>query len=226
MVVRLEYIGKGAAKRRTMDFLDGLRQRFPRVSEAGLHEIAKTELVRVPPRDKSVVQQLIGADILALDVQPDDLAPREAFTQTVLDEQNIMRSYFDEPSWLAEVEDRYREIIPQRVQAWPLLTPTVQTLILRTRRADRHKLVDPEGLSRTYVWRASNDFVTEVEDRDAEVIFRSAARYWFQNIDRHGRFVQPRAWDLPVIEREAFSDAVEAKRYERDLQRKPLWNGI
>lgn len=226
MVVRLEYIGKGAAKRRTMDFLNGLRQRFPLVSEAGLHEIAKTELVRVPPRDRSVVQQLIGADILALEIQPDDLVPRDRFMTTVVDEHNIVRSHFDERSWLIEVENRYREILPERVQAWSMLTPTVQGLILRTPRSDRHKLVDPEGLSRTYVWRASNDFVTEVEDRDADVIFRSAARHWFQNIDRHGRFVQPRAWDLPVIEREAFSDAVEAKRYERDLQRKPLWNGI
>lgn len=182
MAVTLEYIGKGVAKRHTMAFLDGLRRKFPLISEAGLHEIAKSELVKTPPRDKHTVQQLIGADVLAEDV-------------TMID-------------------------------AWPLLTKTVQSLILRTPAAHRHQLIDPEGLSRTYVWRASTDWLAQVEDADAEIIFRSAARHWFQNIERHGRFTPVRAWDLPVVEREGFVDLHEAKRYEKDLQRKPLWNGM
>lgn len=199
-MIRLHYMGRDVIRRDAGRLLDMLRQRYPNVSEAALHQIAKAELARMPPRHKGEVLALFGADILTED-------------PTTI------------PAWgLLTAEHRSRVLNPDR---YPEL-----------RGGGRAALVDPQGLQHTYVWRYSNAWTQEVAPEDARVIReaeitedarrrgKTPPRYWFRDLDRHGPYTPMRAFDLPVVGRETFSDALEARRYEDSLKRVKQWTGV
>lgn len=112
------------------------------------------------------------------------------------------------------------------IPAWPLVEPVFQDQLRNTPVQDRGRMIDPVGLSRTYVWRQTANWVQEVTAADVDVIRRSEARTWFRSVERHGLWIPHRAWDLPVLDSVAFTDPTEAKRYERDQQRTKQWNGV
>lgn len=66
--MQLCYIGRDIARRDPAKFLDGLRAKYPAVSETGIQEIARTELGKTPPRYPQEVVHLFGADVLSEDV--------------------------------------------------------------------------------------------------------------------------------------------------------------
>ena len=114
------------------------------------------------------------------------------------------------------------------IPAWPFLSTfhrqwiTDPATVGRTREA----LLDPPGLSQTYVWSAANGWVQDVTDEDAAIIRASPAKTWFRDANRFGPYSPARAWDLPVVSRETFNDAEEARRYEQEQKRKHLWTGV
>lgn len=222
MTVVLEFVGKSIARQNMTAFLDGLREQYSMLGEAGLHKVAEFELSRSAPRNKNFVQHLIGRDILGVDVDPDRVVSRDDFVDArIVDGELVERFLADE--YQAAVDRYFTHILPTTIEAWPLMTRTEKGRIINTPVNERERLVDPAGLSKTYVWRASTDWLAEVEDADVEIIRNSGAAGWFRNVERHGRFRNQRAWDLPVIERHAFDDAREAKAYEDDLKRKSSW---
>lgn len=139
---------------------------------------------------------------------------------------------------LAKVQPRHKHLVqhligadvvtedPTTMALWPIMGSQLKRVILGRSIEGRRALIDPAGLSRTYVWRASNGWVQEVEDADVDVIRASPARNWFRDADKFGPYRPARAYDLPVKEREAFADAYEAKRFEADLILKPQWRGV
>lgn len=112
------------------------------------------------------------------------------------------------------------------IAAWPDVDPKEKRVLLRLTPAERAARVDPQGLSRTYVWRQSNGWVQEVTDADAEVLRRSTARTWFRDIDAHGPFVVKRAWDFPVAERFEAPNMAEGKRFIADVTKQKSWKGV
>lgn len=224
MSVRLEFIGKSISRRNWGDFLDGLRQRYSQLGEAGLHEMATIELSKNQPRDSKFVQQFIGADILGLGVDVTRVIDRDEFMDVRIDANGVVHERFLADEYQAAIDRYYRDVLPTQIEAWPLLTRTLKQMILGTPPQERERLVDPKGLSKTYVWRKSTRWVAEVSDADAAIIRALPDEsFWFRDIDRHGRYVQERAWNLPVIERHAFLDPYEAKRYEREMKRTGQW---
>lgn len=115
---------------------------------------------------------------------------------------------------------------PESIAAWSYLTPMQKRMVTQTPLAERSSMVDPDGLSQTYVWRKKNGWTQEVNDWDVEIIRNSPARSWFVDRDVHGEVRPARAWDLPVIETTSFRDAAEAKRFEQSLNRKKSWSGV
>ena len=113
------------------------------------------------------------------------------------------------------------------IPAWPYLTPLMKRWVLNPALEGRthETLMDPPGLSRTYVWSKKNNWLQEVTDEDAAIIRASPARTWFRDYDKHGPYTPARTWDLPVVARETFTDAAEARRFERDQKRKKSWTG-
>ena len=121
---------------------------------------------------------------------------------------------------------------PTTLPAWPALTATQRQTILHPewfqhelKGIGREALLDPPGLSRTYVWSAAAGWVQEVEAADAAIILASKIRGHFQNVDEAGLFVPQRAWDLPVLETFTTSSVAELKAWERDQQGRRLWSG-
>jgi len=112
------------------------------------------------------------------------------------------------------------------IEAWPMVDPKEKRVLERLTPAQREKKVDPEGLSKTYVWRKSNGWVQDVTEADAEVLRRSTARGWFRDIDVKGPFVVQRAWDFPVAERYEAGSIQDAQAIVRDVTRKKQWKGV
>ena len=112
------------------------------------------------------------------------------------------------------------------IPAWPLIDPKEKRVLVNATRERREQMIDPQELSRTYVWRQSAGWVQEVTDHDADVLRRSTARGWFRNIDAHGPFVPTRAWDFPVKERHTAGTLADAQAIVRDVTRKKTWNGV
>ncbi len=113
------------------------------------------------------------------------------------------------------------------IEAWQWMTVTERKRIHATPMADRLELVDPVGLSRTYVWRESNGWIQDVTDADVAVIRRSGARHWFHNIDRYGEVdIETRAYDFPVTEQHAMTNWDDAKAFLKDREVKPAWPGL
>lgn len=181
MSKRLTFIGHDVLRRDPVKFLDGLRQRFPNVSETGIQEIAKRELGKTPPRYDRYVQCLFGEDILTDDVTT--------------------------------------------IPAWRWLTPILRRQIQGVPIEQRRELVDPKGMSATYVWRKDNGWVQEVTDSDADILRASNARTWFRDTDAFGTHVPTRMWDFPVIESQSFDNMFDANAYRKDQQRKQQWRG-
>lgn len=115
---------------------------------------------------------------------------------------------------------------PTTLPVWPWMTDYERGRVLSIPIADRPRLVDPAGLSRTYVWRKDTDWVQDVTDADVEVIRLSEARTWFRNVEKHGRWTPERAYDFPVLETHPMRDWSDVESFERDRERKPAWNGI
>lgn len=183
MPVTLLYKGQDIARRNVPALLDGLRAKYPNVTETALHEIVKVELARETPRQPGIVQALFGEDIRTEDVTT--------------------------------------------IEAWDLLTPFFQRLLRNPAAEGRtiEDIIDPRGMSRTYVWRQENHWLQVVTDADAAIIRQSGAATWFRDAAR-GDYVVPRAWDLPVRQSFEFMDPAEAKRFERDQRRKKQWSGV
>ncbi len=194
---RLEFVGKDVIRRNLDTVMARLRATYPNVSETGIVAMAQTQVVPIPPRLPQFVQCFFGRDILAED--------------------------------------------PTQIEAWPFLTPDLRERILNTAAylgegATRETLLNVP-LSKTYVWSVKTDWVQDVTAADADLLRRveipesqiakgeTPPRYWFRDIDQHGPFVPRRAFDLPVVSRETFTDPGEAKRYERDQRRKRQWAG-
>lgn len=114
----------------------------------------------------------------------------------------------------------------ETIAAWPIMDPKEKRVLLKLTPEQRAARVDPKGLSRTYVWRESNQWTQEVTDADAAVLRESAARTWFRDIDAHGPFVVARAWDFPVAERYEAPTVAEGKRFVADVTRKQQWKGV
>lgn len=114
----------------------------------------------------------------------------------------------------------------EAIPAWPIVDPKEKRILVKLSPEQRKAKVDPKGLSRTYVWRASNDWVQEVTDADAEVLRNSTAAGWFRDYDAHGPFQPQRAWDFPVAERFEAPSIDEGKRFVADVTRKPQWKGV
>jgi hypothetical protein len=113
----------------------------------------------------------------------------------------------------------------ETIIAWPIMDPKEKRVLLKLTPAERAAKVDPKGLSRTYVWRASNQWTQEVTDADAAVLRASPAAGWFRDIDVHGPYVVARAWDFPVAERFEAPTLAEGKRFVADVTRKQQWTG-
>lgn len=109
------------------------------------------------------------------------------------------------------------------IEAWPIVDPKEKRVLERLTVEQRRKKVDPQGLSKTYVWRKSNGWVQDVTEADAEVLRRSTAAGWFRDVDAFGRFVPQRAWDFPVAERYEATSIEEGKRFVADVTRKKQW---
>ena len=114
----------------------------------------------------------------------------------------------------------------ETIPAWPIVDPKEKRVLLKLTPAERMAKVDPQGLSRTYVWRASNQWVQDVTDADAAVLRASTARGWFRDYDTHGPFVPQQTWDFPVAERFEAANPAEGKRFIADVTRKQQWKGV
>lgn len=114
---------------------------------------------------------------------------------------------------------------PTTIPAWPLIHPSWHDSILTGDEAARRKMIDPEGLTTTYVWCAAGNWVQEVSDVDVEVIRRSHARTWFRDPARFGAFTPPRAFDFPVIETVPIAGADDLRQFRREQRRRPQWTG-
>lgn len=181
MSKRLTFIGHDVLRRDPITFLEGLRQRFPNVSETGIQAIAKRELGKKPPRYDQYVQGLFGEDILTDDVTT--------------------------------------------IAAWRWLTPILRREVQQASLEQRRAMVDPKGLSATYVWRKDNGWVQEVTDSDADILRASGARTWFRDTDMFGTHVPTRMWDFPVIETHTFNNQFDANAYRKEQHRQQQWRG-
>ncbi len=114
---------------------------------------------------------------------------------------------------------------PTTIPAWSLATPYWREVVLNADEAKRRALIDPKGLSASYVWCAQGKWVQEVSTADVEVIRGSDARTWFRDVDRFGPFVPRRAFDFPVQDTVAIRSADDLRQFRRDQKRKTLWTG-
>lgn len=131
MPIRLEFIGRDVIRRDPMKFLEQLRERFPNVSEKGLHAIAGAEFEKRKPRHNRHVVCLFGRDILSEDpttipawpLMTADLRNRvlhpEQYQQTsgkrenLIDPVDLQTTYVWRHSadWIQEVSDHDAEVL-------------------------------------------------------------------------------------------------------------------
>lgn len=109
---------------------------------------------------------------------------------------------------------------------WHFFSKAEQRDMPRRTMEQRRRLVDPKGMSQTYVWRRENDWLQDVTGADVEVIRRSAARTWFRNVERHGPWTPERAYEFPVIESHPMTSKDDIEAFQRDRERKPTWHGL
>lgn len=114
---------------------------------------------------------------------------------------------------------------PTPIRAWALATRYWREVILNADEAKRRDMIDPKGLSASYVWRREGRWVQEVSDEDVEVIRQSAARTWFRDPERFGPFTPQRAFDFPVRDSVAIRSADDLTQFRQDEKRTPQWTG-
>lgn len=114
---------------------------------------------------------------------------------------------------------------PTTIPAWPLATLYWREVILNAGEAKRRAMIDPEGLSTSYVWSKAGNWVQEVSDEDVEVIRQSRARTWFRDVQRFGPFTPHRAFDFPVRDSVAIRSADDLRQFRREQKRTGQWTG-
>lgn len=113
------------------------------------------------------------------------------------------------------------------LDAWPHMDPKGRRYLQRHQDAGTlATIVSIAGLSTTYAFTRANQWTQEVDDRDLPLIRGSKAKHWFRDVDTYGPFPGfKRAWELPVVEREAFTNLEDAARFAKDVRKKKTWAG-
>lgn len=110
------------------------------------------------------------------------------------------------------------------IAVWPVLSAKAKRWFQRHNAAQLNAMREPQGLTQTYVWNRRNDWVQEVADADLPLIRASKAGRWFRDYDLYGPWPGfPRAWELPVAERETFTNLEDAAKFAKDVRRKKQW---
>lgn len=122
-------------------------------------------------------------------------------------------------------EDVCSEDLVANMQNWRWMLPDdqnwVKSVPLSLRKAWLARFT-PRGLEQSYTWRRENNWTQDVTPHDVEILrYDPDCSHWFISADRSWQPV--RNFDYPVIERQAFSDPVEAKKYEKDQRRHKQW---
>lgn len=132
MPIRLEFIGFHVVRKDPMKFLTMLREKFPNVSEKGIHAIAAEEFEKRHPRTPRLVVHLFGRDILSDDVTTmaawplvDEKERRWllqwplAQRETKLDPPGLSRTYVWRKSagWVQEVTDADADVLRRSTAA-------------------------------------------------------------------------------------------------------------
>lgn len=117
------------------------------------------------------------------------------------------------------------EDLVANVQSWRWMTPDDQRWIKSvplSRRAEWLDQFTPRGLEQSYTWRRENNWTQDVTPHDVEILRADRdCCHWFVSADQNWQPV--RNFEYPVIERQTFTDATEAKRYEKDQRRHKQW---
>ena len=135
MPIRLEFIGKDVIRRDPMKFLEQVREKYPTLSERGLHEVAGAEFEKRKPRHKNHVVHLFGRDILSDDLTSIAawplitpafrrvLADRKAAGTigTLIDPEDLGQTYVwrHDHGWIQEVTDADADVLRRsKARAW------------------------------------------------------------------------------------------------------------
>lgn len=121
-------------------------------------------------------------------------------------------------------DDALSEDLVANMQNWRWMTPDDQLWVKSVPLSRRRAWLDqfePRGLEHSYTWRRENNWTQDVTPHDVEILRYSDAKTWFISADRSWQPV--RNFEYPVIERQTFSDAVEAKKYEKEQRRHKQW---
>lgn len=193
-------------------FVDRIRSAHPGISDQGVSQAVKRALTGFKPRHPSRVVHLYGADILTA-----DLTQLPAWPHITDGEKRRIQQY----------PIAGGEVIPTDVDA--VARRMVQEDLagrINAARINRSVLISPPGLRQTYVWRASNGWVQEVQDADYDLILSTPAnRRLFRDPDIHGPYVPVRSYDAQGEVIATARNLREAEYTLRHLERRPSWQG-
>lgn len=114
---------------------------------------------------------------------------------------------------------------PTSIPAWSLVSREFRDIVLTASNDQKQRMIDPEGLSTSYVWCKAGNWVQEVSETDVEVIRNSDARTWFRDPERFGPFTPINAFAFPVVETVPINGADDLRQFRRDQRRKTVWTG-
>jgi hypothetical protein len=189
-----------------------LRDAYPGISDLGVNQAVKKMLVGYKPRHKGRIVHLFGADIMTADLANNPawkwIGPGERIR--LLDHPInggvVIPNDIEGPVRLMLQEELWRR--------------------LNRREVNRSVLISPPGLRQTYVWRAENGWLQEVNEHDYDLILSTPAnRRLFRDPDIHGPYVPVRSYDAPGQMIGVAHTNREAEYLIRQTRRRPSWQG-
>lgn len=183
----------------------------PGITDAQIMALVHRENARKRWRHKKWVFQMFGADILSEDLQSMDAWPY--------------------------LPERWKRDLPKfPVTGGEIIRHTDDDAVnlqfaIRTKgmeRVNRRSLLVPDGLSKTYVWSITNQWIQEVTEEDAAILrAHPTLKMMFRNPNFASGPLQVQDYRRQSTgERYQFESLDDAQAFERSMSSRPQWNGF
>lgn len=163
--MKLEFIGRPGPHRNMTKFIEQVKHRRPDATPIQIERFAHTVNARNRPRQNFEIFQLFGADVMTDDLESLDVWP------------HVSKEW---KKFLPKLPTLTGTIIPEKDGA------VLNNLLVMRKYSEvnRASICVPPGLSRSYIWCRSNQWIQDVSFEDAEIIrHRPDLRSKFRPVD-------------------------------------------